>query len=419
MNWFKKSIIYVARAIGLTDARLARYFSGPESYTGESVTASSAMALSTTWACVNLIAGTLASLPLMVYRGSGDQRVVATDHPLYKLLHDSPNADQTSLEFWEFMCASLELQGNAYSRINRAGDGRITSLSPPIPAEWMTVRRLPYGKLEYSWTEEGETHTVTEEHMLHLRGFGGSPLGGLSTLTFGRQVFGLAQALERTAATTFANGIRPSGVLKVKDTLKPEQRQQVEQLLLEKYQGAIRAGTPLVLDRDMEWSQLTIDPADAQFLESRTFSVEEICRMFGVPPVMIGHTSKTSSWPSSTEQQGLILQKFTFRRRLKRIEQRLEKSLLTAADRAAGIRCEFNMEGILRGDSGARATFYQIALQNGWMTINEVRRLENMPPVAGGNVPRMQMQNVPITEAAGIDHNGGPTLEEDDDTDEE
>jgi HK97 family phage portal protein len=172
-----------------------------------------------------------------------------------------------------------------------------------------------------------------------------------------------------------------------------------EELLQEKFAGAINAGRPMLLDRGMDWVQLSISPEDAQMLQSRAFSVEEVCRFFGVPPFMVGHTEKTTSWGTGLEQQTLGFQKFTLRRRLKRIEQALAKQLLSPADRQAGLVIEFNLEGLLRGDSGARASFYQQMLSNGVMTINEVRALENLPPVAGGDVPRMQMQNVPITQA--------------------
>lgn len=155
----------------------------------------------------------------------------------------------------------------------------------------------------------------------------------------------------------------------------------------------------MLLEGGMTWTQITINPEDAQMLESRAFSVEEIARLFGVPPHMIGHTEKSTSWGTGLEQQTLGFQKFTLRRRLKRIEQAIEKQLLTPADRAAGVTVEFNLEGLLRGDSTARAAFYQSGLQNGWTTINEVRALENLPPVEGGDVPRTQMQNVPLTQA--------------------
>ncbi len=235
--------------------------------------------------------------------------------------------------------------------------------------------------------------------MLHIRGFGGNPLGGMSTLHFGRNTFSLAQAIDRSAGGMFKNGLRPSGVLTFAAWLSPEQRELAENKLTEKFLGAVNSGRPLVLEGGTTWQQLTISPEDAQMLESRSFSVEEICRFFGVPPHMVGRTEKSTSWGTGLEQQTLAFQKFTLRRRLKRIEQALEKQLLKHDDRALGITIEFNLEGLLRGDSAARASFYQSGLTNGWMTINEVRALENMAPVAGGEVPRMQMQNVPITQA--------------------
>lgn len=365
---------------------------------GEIVTDNTALSLSAVWACVNLLAGTIASLPLMVYRTDAQgSRTVAKDHKLYRVLHDSPNFDQTAVDFWEFASASLELWGNAYARIERNA-GQVSGLHPIAPS-LVSVRRLSNGDIEYRWTEEGKSYVETDGAILHVRGFGGNPLGGMSTLHFGRNTFSLARATDRSAAGMFRNGLRPSGVLTFPEWLSEEHRAIAESKLTEKFLGAMNAGRPLILEGGTKWDQLTISPEDAQMLESRGFSVEEICRFFGVPPFMIGHTEKTTSWGTGLEQQTLGFQKFTLRRRLKRIEQALEKQLLTPQDRAAGVTVEFNLEGLLRGDSAARASFYQSGLTNGWMTINEVRGLENLPPVDGGDVPRMQMQNVPITEA--------------------
>ncbi|WP_234844105.1 phage portal protein [Sinorhizobium meliloti] len=365
---------------------------------GEVVTDDSAMSLSAVWACVNLLAGTIASLPLMVYRTDAQgRRTVARGHALYRVLHDSPNYDQTAVDFWEFANASIELWGNAYARVERSV-GQVSGLYPVAPA-LMSVRRLANGDLEYRWTENGRSFVETDASMLHIRGFGGNPLGGMSTLHFGRNAFSLARAVDRSAGGMFKNGLRPSGVLTFEKWLSPEQRTLTKNELTEQFLGAANSGRPLVLEGGTKWEQLTISPEDAQMLESRGFSVEEICRIFGVPPFMVGHTQKVTSFGSGLEQQVLGFQKFTLRRRLKRIEQALEKQLLRPEDRAAGITIEFNLEGLLRGDSAARASFYQSGLTNGWMTINEVRALENMPPVDGGDVPRMQMQNVPITEA--------------------
>lgn len=370
---------------------------------GEIVTESSALALTAVWACVNLVAGTIATLPFMVYRlDEGGNRVVAKSHPLYRVLHDSPNYDQTAVDFWEWIAAALELRGNAYARIVRGSNGRISSLVP-IPPDVMAVKRLTNGTLSYTWTDEGKTYAGTDKDVLHIRGFGGNPLGGLSTLKFGSRALGLAQSQDRAASETFKNGLRPSGVLKFPEFLSKENREVAETKLIQKYTGSMNAGRPLILEGGAEWQQLTISPEDAQMLESRGFSVEEICRLFGVPPFMIGHTEKSTSWGTGIEQQTIGFQKFTLRRRLKRIEQAVAKQLLSAADRAAGVTVEFNLEGLLRGDSATRASFYQAGLTNGWMTINEVRALENLPPVDGGDVPRMQSQNVPITEAVSND----------------
>lgn len=394
MSFRQKVLGYVRRALSIRDPE---GWPVERTYSGERVTEKSALALSSVWACVNLLSGTISSLPLMVYStGSDGRRQVARAHPLYRLLHDSPNADQTAVDFWDFMCASIELWGNAYARIGRQ-NGKIIVLEPVAP-DLVTVRRLSSGYLEYRWSDNGKQYVETDRTMLHIRGFGGSPLGGLSTLAFARNTFASATAIERTTGSVFENGLRPSGVLTMPGTLKDDQRDAIEAGLQKKFMGAMNTGKPMVLEGGVTWHALTINPEDAQMLESRSFSVEEVCRFFGVPPVMIGHTSKTTSWPTGVEQQGLILQKFTLRRRLKRIEQTLEKQLLTPFDRAAGITIEFSLEGLLRGDSAARARFYQQMTQIGAMTINEVRGLENLEPVEGGDVPRMQMQNVPITD---------------------
>ena len=392
-----KSLIFGTREI-------SRVMGGNTGDAGEVVTETSIMALSAVWGCTNLIAGTIATLPLITYKRDGDDRKVDAGHPLYRVLHDSPNYDQTAVDFWEAMQVSLELWGNAYARIIRSA-GVVIALRPVAPAA-MTVRRLPTGAIEYSWTDDGQYFKLTDGDVFHIRGFGGNPLGGLSTLHYGRNTFSLARAIDRAAGTTFAHGLRPSGTLTFKEFLKPDQRELAETTLVEKFGGAMNTGRPMVLEGGTTWQQITINPEDAQMLESRGFSIEEICRFFGVPPHMVGHTEKSTSWGTGLEQQVLGFQKFTLRRRLKRIEQAITKQLLTDADRAQGVVVEFSLEGLLRGDSVARAGFYQSGLSNGWMTINEVRKLENLPPVAGGDVSRMQMQNVPITEAGKNDNAG-------------
>lgn len=356
------------------------------------------LGLTAAWACVNLLAGTIASLPLMVYRtGSNGVREQARDHPLYRVLHDSPNADQTALDFWEFVCASLELRGNAYAEIERGVRGEVIGLYPVRP-EIVRVRRRDDGWLEYEWSEGNRRVVRQQEDVFHVRGFGGNPLGGLSTISACSSTFGANASLEAASAAIFANGVRPSGILTSDEKMTPEQRVAIEQSLGSKFVGVHNHGRPMVIDRGIKWEQLTINPEDAQMLESRRFGVEEICRIFGVPPHMIGHSEKSTSWGTGLEQQTLGFQKFTLRRRLKRIEQAIGKQLMTAADISGGVIAEFNLEGLLRGDSAARAAFNETMLKNKVYTINEVRAQDNLPPVPWGNRPWGQMQDLQLNE---------------------
>ncbi|MCK1503873.1 phage portal protein [Bradyrhizobium sp. 18] len=365
---------------------------------GEEVTPSSVLGLSAAWACVNLIAGTIATLPLMVYRTKKDgSREVAKDHPLYRILHDNPNTDQTAVDYLEFVQSSLEFWGNSYSRIVRSGEKPVSLL--PIRPDIMSVDRDDRGRVRYRWSEDGQYFERFDDTVLHIRGFGGGPLGGLSTLSFARDTFGLAMATDRAARETFRNGMRPAGQFVFKEFLTPDQREQLDERLTNKYLGAINAGRPYIAEGGAEYKPISINPDDAQMLETRGFSVDEVCRFFGVPPFMIGHTEKSTSWGTGLAEQVLGFQKFNLRRRLKRIEQSMEKRLLTPADRAAGVVIEFNLEGLLRGDSAARAAYYGAGLKDGWLNINQVCAWENLPPVEGGDVNRVQMQNVPLTEA--------------------
>lgn len=371
--------------------------------------ASTAVGLSATWACVQLIAGTIASLPLMVYRTGDDGiRRVAKDHPLYFVLHDSPNFDQTAVDFWEVMAAGIELHGNAYAEKERRRDGVLTSLTPIRPQD-MKVRRTAAGGLEYDWTQNGRRFVKGGEDILHIRGSLGDALGGASTLSMCRSVFDDAMAAESAAGAMFQNGVNPSGILSTKPEvqLSQQQRDELEQHLAKKYMGSIRQGRPMLLDNGLSWTQLSIDPADAQMLESRKFSGEQICRIFGVPPAMVGFGDKASNWGTGKEVDVLGFQKFALRKRLKRIEQSLLKQLVPLAERRAqGITIEFNLDGLLRGDTASRYEAYERAIRMGLMVRNEARALENLPPVEGGDVVTVQMQDIPLADAINGDRNG-------------
>lgn len=399
MNIFKKmlgSFFTSPRNVSLDST--AGWYDGLMSQSGISVTEKNVLGLSTAWRCISLLAGTTASLPIKVYKktNKGVAEEYST-HQIYSILHDEPNYDQTAFDFWHFMICALEMRGNCYARISRNGANKIISLTPINPSN-ISVRRLTDGSLHYSWTEEGTAYEGNEKDVFHVRGFGGNALGGLSPLSVCRNVFGNAIAADGTSGDMFRNGLRPSGVLEFGAWLTDEQRKVAEDKLASKI-GVNNGGKPLILEGGTKWSQITLTPEDAQMLQSRAFSVEEICRLFGVPPHMVGHTEKTTSWGSGLEQQTLAFVQYTLRERLKRIEQAINKQLLTRQERQSGIYVQFTLEGLLRGDSKGRSEFYKTMTQIGAMTINEVRCLENLQPVDGGDIPRVQMQNVPINEA--------------------
>lgn len=367
------------------------------------------MGLTATYACVSLLAGTAASLAPSVYRPGPDGVAVEdVKHPLYWVLKLDPNFDQDDYEFWEFMFASVELQGNAYAEKVVNGAGNVTALLPVLNPANMTVRRLSSGDREYSWTEHGVAKVRRQEQMLHIRGMGGDGLKGASTLAVCAKTFSAASSTDSLAREFFKNGVFTSGFLETATALDGTQRATLEKLLQEKFAGSINAGRPMVLDNGLKWSALSINPEDAQLLESRKFSGEEICRIFGVPPGMVGYGDKASNWGTGKEVDVLGFEKFTLRKRLRRFERALTKQLLTRAERQSGAYIKFNIEGLLRGDSAGRAAFYQIMVRLGVLTRNEARKLENLPPIEGGDVPIVQMQDIPLAQAVnGVDGGNG------------
>ena len=368
---------------------------------GEVVTRDSALGIAAVWACVNLLAGCVGSMPMEIRRPNKDGTPeVDKSHPLYNILHCSPNADQTALDFWELMQACLELDGNAYAEKLRGVRDEVIALEPIHPGIMQVSRSRDDGSIKYVWRDaSGQRREETDENILHIRGALGGPLGGASTISACARTFALGQAANKSAATLYENGARPSGTLSTDMPLDKAQRTETELLLQQKFVGAVNAGRPMLLDNGLKWTQLSLSAEDAQIIETRRFSTEEVCQIFGTPPHMIGYTTSTTSFGKGLTEQTHGFQKFTLRRRFKRIEQALEKQVLTPKDRAEGVTIRFNLNALLRGVASERATYYASGLDKGWFTINEVRALEGMPPVDGGDVPRIQMQNVPLLEA--------------------
>lgn len=377
---------------------------GPFEYahteSGVAVTPATALKLSAVWACVSLRAATISSLPLHL---RDDDKRHATKHPLYSILHDSPNADMTASEFWEMQLASLDLWGNAYAVIERNGAGSVVALDPLRP-EKMTVKRSKSGAMRYVYCRDGKDVEYSQDRIFHLKGFTLDGLVGLSPVQYQAETMGGLLSANRAAAREFLNGLKVGGFLKVGEkTLKPEQRETLRAALA-RFGLPENAGKWMILEAGMEPASsagMKVNPVDAQLLESRYFGIEEVCRAFRVPPQLIGHTDKASSWASSLENTNLGFLTYSLRPTLVRIEQAITRQLLSPAERLS-YRPKFAVEGLLRADSAARAAFYREMLQNGVFTINYVLGLEDLPPVEGGDV-RIVPMNMTTLDKVGVE----------------
>lgn len=366
----------------LSSGQILDLMGGNSTSSGKHVTVDSALQLSTVWACTRLLSETISTLPLKVYQNNEDgSRTAAKAHPLYKLLCQRPNAEYTPSRFMLMIIASICLWGNAYVEKIYIGT-RLVSLDILLP-QTVVIKRLDNGALEYAVLKNGKERKISESDMMHIRGFGIDGITGLSPVAQGRETVGSATAADQSAGKFFKKGMQPSGFLSTETTLNKDQRTQIGDNV-SKYASSENAGRIMVLESGMKYQNITMNPEAAQLLQTRSFNVEEICRLFRVPPYMIGHMDKSSSWASSVDGQWLHFLTNTLRPILINIEQEIRRCLLSPLD-ADNITIEFAVEGLLRADSKGRSDYYNSALNNGWMSRNEVRRLENLPPIDGGD----------------------------------
>lgn len=371
--------------ISLTTGKFWEEWFGTSS-SGKVVTADKAIQLSAVWACVRLLSESISTLPLKIYvRQPDGSRKAATDHPAYSILCRRPNSEMTPSRFMLMVVASICLRGNAFIEKKFIAN-RLVSLVPLLPQN-MVVKRLTTGVLEYKYTENGSERVIPIKNIMHIRGFGLDGVCGMMPMKTGRDVIGSAMAVEESAAKIFEQGLQSSGFLTAEQALNDEQRERLREYMA-KFTGSKNAGKIMVLEGGLKYQGVTMNPEDAQMLESRSFSIEEICRWFRVPPFMVGHTTKQSSWASSLEGMNLQFLTHTLRPLLVNIEQEIGRCLLDSDDE---VFAEFSVEGLLRADSAGRAAYYTSALQNGWMSRNDVRRLENMPPIEGGDIYTVQL----------------------------
>lgn len=381
------------------------------------------MKTSAVYACVRVISESVASLPLHLYRyNSNGGKEKAIDHPLYHLLHDEPNTEMTAYSFFEVALTHLLLWGNSYSQVIRNGKGEVIGLYPLMP-DRMTVDRDENGHLYYEYqitTDDALSNKDTivklqPEDVLHVPGLSFDGLVGYSPIAMAKNSIGLGIAAEEYGSKFYANGAAPSGVLEHPGTLKDPTK--VRESWTQTFGGSSNSNKVAVLEEGMKYTPISINPAEAQFLDTRKFQVTEICRIFRVPPHMVADLEKSSF--SNIEQQSLEYVTYTLRPWLCRLEQAMIRRLLSESEKKDYF-IKFNVDGLLRGDYQSRMTGFATARQNGWMSANDIRELENLdriPTELGGDLYLIN-GNMTKLEDAGIFATNG-TENEKEDSDEE
>ena len=390
---------------------------------GKYVTERSAMQMTAVYCCVRILSEAVASLPLQFYRYTDDGgKEKAVEHPLYFLLHDEPNPEMTSFIFRETLMTHLLLWGNAYSQIIRNGKGEIVALYPLMP-DRMRVDRDEHGRLYYEYAvydvddvdgrkgtdKVGRTVRLQPADVLHIPGLGFDGLVGYSPIAMAKNAIGLAIATEEYGSKFFANGAAPSGVLEHPGTIKDPSR--VRESWQATFGGSGNANKVAVLEEGMKYTPISISPEQAQFLETRKFQIDEIARIFRVPPHMIGDLEKSSF--NNIEQQSLEFVKYTLDPWVSRWEQAMVRALLTP-DEKKKYFFKFNVDGLLRGDYQSRMNGYATARQNGWMSANDIRELENLdriPAEQGGDLYLVNGNMTKLEDAGIFAADGGVSVE--------
>lgn len=367
----------------LPDGGTARSFDSVVSSSGSTVTISNSMKLSAVWACVKLRSQTIGSLPLHLKK----DYELAKDHNLYEILHSAPNSDVIAAKFWEAVVANIDLWGNAYIKIGRIG-GEVASLTL-LDADKMEVSRSGH-KRSYIYNGKG----MSSRDVMHVLGQTLDGYIGLSAIEYFAETIGYQKDANQAAGFEFRNGMKAGGFIDSgQQTLSKEQRDLMRSHLAD-FSNPENAGKWMILEAGMKPvsnTGLGIKPSDAQLLESRAFGIEEICRAFLVPPSLIGHTDKASSWASSLENTNLGFLTYSLTPVLTSIEQEIRRSLMSDSDKKK-YTVKFSVEGLLRSDSKSRSEYFSKAVTDGRLTVNEARALDDFKPMPGGDVLRMQMQ---------------------------
>jgi len=391
--------------ISLRNGRAIEDIFGAHSHSGQNVSVRNVLTLSAAWACFKVVSEAIGGLPWGMYQKDAEgSRTPASNHPLFWLIEDQPNPDMTMQRFIQLIVVSLMMRNNAYIEIGRGSlTGKVNRLDFCIPQNMMTRRIANRGPLEYRYTDPytGDQRLIDPKNLIHLRGFGLDDAMGLDALYHGREVLGAALAVNEQAAKVFAQGMQNSGFLTADSTapgggtFTEKQREEIRKNLAT-FAGSKNAGKLMVLEAGLKYQGVTLSPETAQMLQTRGYSVEEVARFWSVPPFMIGHMDKSSSWASSTEVQNRVFLTNCLSPIITTIQTELARSLLSPAERRI-YYFEATTAGLLRADTKGRMELYASALQNGWMNRNTVAKLENMPPLPeGGDVYTVQSNLIPI-----------------------
>lgn len=369
---------------------------GPQAYAeaaASAVTEESAMQLSAVWACVRIISQTIASLPLIVYRKTSDGRVVDESHWFAKLMAFKPNRFQTRFEFIEYMIANLVLHGNCYAKITRIGQEVVGLM--PMSAQQVEVQLLA-GKLTYIYRHDGIVEVLAAESVWHIK-INCDWLVGRSPLEFGRNILGISQAAESAVSKIYANGAKPSGVLSLDKLLTPQQREQARANF-----GSLTTGDDnrlLVLEQGMKFEPISMSPEDIELLSSRKFQIDEICRWFGVPAILVNQNEGSTTLGSSTSEIITAFYKLNLRPILEAIENSAAVHLFGEGSQH---EIELSFEALLRASQKERFDGYRIGITSGVITPNEARGMEWLPDMPGGNRLYLQGAMVPMEMAGTV-----------------
>ena len=402
-NMTNRELIDKDRRLTLQNGDAWRMVAGTSNYAGKTVTLESALQLSTAWACIRLTAQAVSCLPGAVYDKLENDGREKVDDDVGEIICDSPNEDQTPLEYWETKVAWLLADGNAYSEKVSIGK-RLTALQPLASTHCGPVR-LTNGDLVYRFNDRGKTEELPRDKVFHLKGFGFGGDKGLSPIRFGAQTFGSAIAMEETTGKMYGAGLQSSGFLKTTAKLDKTQRKDLKEIM-EEFTGSTNAGKLMILEGGMDFSRLALTPVDAEMLANQRFSVENICRWFGMPPIIIGHAAEGQTmFGSGVEQILLAWLTLGIDPICDRIEARVKKQLI----RPTGNRrryFEFNREALMQMDSAAKAAFLSAMTQNGLMTRNEGRAKLNLPWQRGGDELTAQTNLAPLDKLGGDGNDG-------------